>query len=157
MRSAIAMFILGSAVLAAGCSTWGNQARLGQTLGSRRIEWITADVLATYQAERRQIEGALEVHPSFWTIVRPDIEMTIGPIEGAENFLRQGFRAFVQALDVFVSEKYPDRNAVVFNAFEYASYRRRENCALSPCKVPPCCGDSVRCWRCPEPTPPPPN
>lgn len=155
LTAVIRLGVLLLTALTMGCSTWGNLAPLRQTLGSGRIEWITADVLAAYEASRRPSEGRLDVQDSFWRAVRPDVETTVGPVEGAENFLREGFRSFVQAMDVFVSEKYPDRGEVVFNAFEYAAYRRRETCALSPCKVPPCCGDGARCWRCPEPSPPP--
>src|SRR5437016_4184986 len=92
-------------------------ARLGNTLGTARIELITTDEMTGYLAERRSTEPEIQVDDSFWHEVRPVIAETIGPTENSERFLRVGFKAFIRDFDYHLSVKFPKRRVLRFNGF----------------------------------------
>lgn len=137
------------------CTTLGPAvARLAATLGPERIDRITADVLSRYMSVRSRAEPEIRVEPSFWPPVHQEIAETIGPQEGAAEFLDVGFERFLQSFEAHLTRKNPQDMELVFDddAFiEFIRLPRPRGCQGSPCDVPPCCGDGFRCWRCKPP------
>lgn len=139
-----------SIALLGGCGTAASLAGapLGSTLGREGVDRVTNQVFAEYLNHRSQLEPELVVQESFWTEVRPRAYRTVAPVEGAREFLSKGFRQFLNEFETFVVEQDPRQEKIVFAGINVLRFFGRTRCAGSPCSVPPCCGDSVRCWKC---------
>lgn len=130
-----------------GCATAG-VGRLEEILGRAEVTTITASVYAEYVDGRSDSEPEVELEESFWGEVRPRIFVTVAPREGAAQFLREGFRGFLHSYETFLLEHQRSRRRLSFNRLSVLAFLNQARCAGSPCRVPPCCGDGIRCWRC---------
>lgn len=141
--------LIAIAFMFVGCSHFrSTTAPLETTLGRDRINTVSDAVISDYLASRKPVEAPIEVYSSFWSEVRPKIYRTMGPLEEAEEFLRSGFRAFLSALENFLLDEEPDRKEIPFDGYQVVRYVGQSRCVGSPCPVPPCCGDRLRCWQC---------
>ena len=145
-------FLAATLTLMTACGSSGPPtARLADSLGHQRITEITDTVLQEHLASRSTLEAEIIVDASFWPPVRSDIARTVGPSEGAAEFLRIGFRGFLHSFETHLLENTPPRNVLIFNGAEVMRFLRiprPRGCRGSPCDVPPCCGNGVRCWPC---------
>jgi hypothetical protein len=141
--------ILLTGVVVSGCTLMGDIQPLGTTLGRQRIITITQSEFDNYRLTRSRLERPIVADKTFWSEITPVVENTYGPRETAESFLKQGFRAFLVGLDEFLERVDRTSQQLIANAAAVRSYiaEGRETCAGSPCKVPPCGGDGVRCWK----------
>src|ERR1043166_4805636 len=124
-------------------------APLRSTINPSQIKSITRAEFDSYVASRSRLEPEISVDSSFWREVDPRVERTEAPQERPAAFLRSGVRELLQAFESQLLELYPRRTVLPFTGFEVERFFHRPLiCQGSPCPVPACCGDGVRCWKC---------
>jgi len=123
-------------------------APLDESLGQQHIETIAALGFVSFAANRAEKPILLE--RSFWQETVSRLSETIGPEAQpkAARFLAVGFSEFLDDFQSFLLEDEPASDVLHFNGRKVAEYAAHANCEGSPCKVPPCYGDSVTCWSC---------